>query len=381
MRSNPFQRHEIPRLRTIKYSGNKVRLLPIIVWLIRYAVKNTGAILDLMAGTHCVGYALKQQYRIFANDIQEYSFVIGKAFIEHGGYSINRILAERELLSNIRKNQQTLEFDLFQTLYPNTYFTMSQCKEIDNIRAAIETVPSPRKELYLTLLMSAMCYTSNTTGHFAEYLNKPPSNPKNVQDLFFKKCGDIAVAPNRYTNAVYNLDYRRFLSENEQELDDIVKSSNLVYIDPPYSTAQYSRFYHLLETLVKYDYPKIGFKGRYRSDRHLSRFCWKSAAHKELNFLLGRLREINKSFVLLSYVDSNSCLIPKSRFEEIVSNHYHYFTKPIMWQISHSKLGNGFSRKVTEYLILATNSKQGKITVNRLDRYFSEKNEARAIFL
>ena len=361
-----------PRLRTIKYSGNKLRLLPTIVWLVRQVVKNGGTILDLMAGTHCVGYALKRQYRIYANDIQEYSFVIGKAFIEHGGYSINRDLAEKELMRDIRKNQKDPKFYLFQKTYPNTYFTASQCKEIDNIRAAIETVPTPQRELYLTVLMSAMCYTSNTTGHFAEYLNKTPSNTRSVQELFFKKCEDLTVVANSYANTVFNLDYNSFLSGTEQELTEIVESSDLIYVDPPYSAAQYSRFYHLLETLVKYDYPSVKFKGRYRSDRYFSDFCRKSRAQTELDHALGRLSEINNKFVLLSYVDSNSCLIPKNKFEEIVHNHFRHVTKPLVYQVSHSQLGNGSSRKVLEYLILATNAEQGKIAVHKLNRHLSK---------
>jgi adenine-specific DNA-methyltransferase len=32
--------------------------------------------------------------------------------------------------------------------------------------------------------------------------------------------------------------------------------ADVVYIDPPYNSRQYSRFYHVLETLIKWDKPK-----------------------------------------------------------------------------------------------------------------------------
>lgn len=368
-------------LRTIKYSGNKVRLLPAIVWLVKQVVPPGHNILDLMAGTHCVGYALKQLYRIYANDIQEYSYVIGKAYIKNGGYSVNRNLAEKDLLSKIVKNNKTGRFDLFQKAYANTYFTESQCIEIDNIRAAVDEIPSPRKELYLTTLMSAMCYASNSTGHFAEFLSKMPSNPKSIQELFFKKCDSISVAPNKYENSVFNMEYQTFLNGARPEITRIVEESDLIYIDPPYSGAQYSRFYHILETLVKYDFPSTEFKGLYRKDRYLSAFCRKTEAESELENTLRKCSEICKGFVLLSYVDSKSCLIPKANVEEIIQNHFEHTIKPLTFEIFHSKLGNGLSRKVTEYLILATNLAQGENAISKLNSLYESQSRYSSIDL
>ena len=36
---------------------------------------------------------------------------------------------------------------------------------------------------------------------------------------------------------------------------EVANNVDLIYIDPPYTNAHYSRFYHILETLVDYDYP------------------------------------------------------------------------------------------------------------------------------
>jgi len=362
---------KFPMLHTIKYSGCKSRLLPIIVWLVKQVVKPGGTVLDLMAGTHCVGYALKQQYQIYANDIQEYSYIIGKAYIKNGGYSVNGGLAEKDLLSSITRNNKAGRFDLFQKAYADTYFTESQCIEIDNIRAAVDEVPSPRKELYLTTLMSAMCYASNSTGHFAEFLSKKPPEPKSVQDLFFKKCGNISVVANRYENDVFNTEHRAFLDGTNPRLTKIVGESDLLYVDPPYSPAQYSRFYHVLETLVKYDYPSVEFKGRYRKDRYFSAFCRKSEAQSELDNTLKMCSKICRGFVLLSYVDSKSCIIPKDRVEEIVQSHFKHATKPLAFEVSHSKLGNGVSKEVTEYFILATDLAQGKEVASKLNSHYA----------
>jgi adenine-specific DNA-methyltransferase len=360
-----------PLLRTIKYAGNKTRLLPKIIRIINMAVRPSEKILDLMAGTHCVGYALKHQYQIYANDIQEYSYIIGIAFIKNGGYCIGRKFAEKELMQGIIKNSKNDEYSLFQKTYANTYFSESQCAEIDYLRGAIQNTPSPRRELYLSMLMSAMCYTSNTTGHFAEFLHRKPPDCRSIKDLFFEKCNNVYVADNQFRNTVFKKDYKEFLIEGSDELGRLVKNASLIYLDPPYSSAQYSRFYHLLETLVKYDYPEVEYKGLYRKDRYLSDFCRKSKVRKELDFALGKLGELCQGFILLSYVDSKSCLVSKQEMEDIARSHFNYCTKPMTFQISHSKLGNGSSKKVIEYLILATNSEREKNTIRKIDHHSS----------
>ena len=69
---------------------------------------------------------------------------------------------------------------------------------------------------------------------------------------------------------------------------------DLVYIDPPYTNAHYSRFYHILETLVNYDYPELEFFGRYRNDRFQSSFCIKSEATQEFEYMIGTCAEAQK---------------------------------------------------------------------------------------
>ena len=59
-------------------------------------------------------------------------------------------------------------------------------------------------------------------------------------------------------NKTYNLDYKKLLKLKE------LKDVETFYLDSPYSGEQYSRFYHILETLVKYDNPEVLFKAKYR---------------------------------------------------------------------------------------------------------------------
>ena len=69
-------------------------------------------------------------------------------------------------------------------------------------------------------------------------------------------------------NKAFNYEFKDFFKKVNFKKYNI----KTIYIDPPYTNAHYSRFYHIPETLVLYDYPEIEFSGRYRTDRFQSGF-------------------------------------------------------------------------------------------------------------
>lgn len=93
------------------------------------------------------------------------------------------------------------------------------------------------------------------------------------------------------------------------------------YIDPPYTNAHYSRFYHIPETLVKYDYPEIEYFGRYRTDRYQSGFCIKSQALDEFNTLL-KLCKQNCLNAVISYSDTAQCILTIEDIKNICTKYY-----------------------------------------------------------
>ncbi|WP_239508159.1 DNA adenine methylase, partial [Proteus mirabilis] len=64
----------------------------------------------------------------------------------------------------------------------------------------------------------------------------------------------------------------------------------MVYADPPYTSVQYSRYYHVLNVLTDYDYPVCEGPGRcpVKGYRFSSRFEFKTGpAEKELGEFVG----------------------------------------------------------------------------------------------
>jgi adenine-specific DNA-methyltransferase len=447
----------------MKYMGSKRPLLGSIVPVIRKYSKEGQTILDLFAGTHSVGYSLKQHFRIFANDIQRYSLAIGKAILCNqvkmeqspeevcsqliGPYRRNYSALRQALSSSIKKERDYIEryfqaanlplfyesnqfplllndyqafleeypyyrsngrFDdknenwnqdllalftrwiaerkadpgefpyaLFSTYYANGYFGVHQCTVIDSLRYAVdqcfpETDESDKDQLQRNICLSAMMYAASycvaAPGHFAQFLSFDSQRESAHRAVFhhrsqsflerFKdKLQDIYrhLESSPYDNRCYAMDYRDLLSD-----DELMAEVDLVYADPPYTNVHYSRFYHILETLVRYDYPESIYIGRYRDDRHQSGFCQKSNVEDEFRYLLRNLSSMQKTLVI-SYPDTG--LMPLSQLVALCKEYYSepdQVVKESREQYVHSTLGGktGNARKdVTEALIVCAKDK------------------------
>ena len=99
------------------------------------------------------------------------------------------------------------------------------------------------------------------------------------------------------------------LVRNEQLEGDIV------YIDPPYTTTQYTNSYHVLETIARYDYPEIFGKTGRRVKREFSSYSNKAKALEEFEDLI---RQLNIRHVLISY--SNHSIIALEDLINIIKN-------------------------------------------------------------
>src|SRR3989338_10674967 len=337
-----------PKTYIMRYMGSKLKLIDLIVPKLESMISKGDIVLDLMAGTHAIGYALKPNHPVIANDIQEYSRVIGKGRIENNSISLTQNDLEKDIIPHLNKNKK---FNLFKKSYSDTYFSKEQCVEIDNIRYSIEQVKNPtKKALYLTALVYAMGYCQSSPGHFAQYMPKNHPRLKKLRKLsitkaFVDKCIENHIIFSSFKNKVLSEDYRDLLSEKNR--NRYLKGVKLIYVDPPYSAAQYSRFYHLLETAVKYDYPEINYKGLYRGDRFQSDFCYPTKVRDEFDFIARNASDMG-SALAISYSDRG--LISSNEIKKICRKYYRDVDIHSK-SYSHSMQGRGVLQDLHEVLI------------------------------
>ncbi len=380
----------------IKYMGSKSKIMNFVVSGINEVYKG-GMICDLFAGSASLSGAIGHQAPIHSNDIQKYSSVVAGAYLktwndgkvpdskkiikqataivqrnkrllpELISYDKNMSLDDFKAVEVSQQNIINLDFEgdwyLFAKYYSGTWWTAEQCLWIDALREVAENYrDSPSYWLILSSLMYAMAYTSQGTGHYAQYRDaKTISSMKDIsiyrkRDLtsYFTKKYDIALhqlPQNKpiYSHKITSLDYQDCLNSFE---------GGTVYADPPYCFVHYSRFYHALETLVLYDYPEIQVKsgsmvkGRYRENRHQSPFSIKTQVKNAFTNLLTGVFETDSNLVL-SY--SNTGMIS---LEEILSLSEEIFINKNVDFVSidhkHMTMGrqNDRDRDVKECLIL-----------------------------
>jgi len=71
----------------------------------------------------------------------------------------------------------------------------------------------------------------------------------------------------------------------------------VVYVDPPYNSRQYSRFYHVLETLTKWDDPLLEGVALKPPAENVSKYCKVGAADAFADLI----EHLDTSLVIVSY--------------------------------------------------------------------------------
>ena len=337
----------------ITYMGTKRALVPLVREVIGRA--QPGIMLDAFSGMCSVGEFVGPTRQVWNNDIQKFASEVATALfasrqlplsplscgdIHFARFRKQRLLlsqkfpkslaAEQYLISSetfsqFTRNHKHLDealaletskcnlrsAHLFATTYAGTYFGIKQAIEAD---AIIVSLRSSRSEKQISLdeqrwcliaLGRALLKTANSTGHFAQYLTPKSSNfhrhlALRRRSLWAEWLTSLAgLAPIggkdwRKHNKVFNQDTLSLIPQLKRAKADI----SVIYADPPYTDDQYSRFYHLLETLLLYDYPAVSGAGLYRPNRFQTAFSLKSKASSALQLLIELSASTGADFIL-----------------------------------------------------------------------------------
>jgi len=223
-------------------------------------------------------------------------------------------------VARLAAGPDTFPYRLCALTFAWGYFGLRQAIELDSIRYAIDTrrtdggLSSDEADWALLGLLEAASVCSSGPGHFAQYLRGVNDESvsricrqrkRSVWGLFL----DAADAQRPFGSTRWR-SRNRVLQTDALEiwpyLDDLKVRNAVIYADPPYSKDHYSRYYHVLETLVRYDYPSASGIGRYRPDRFQTPFSLRTAVEPAFESLFDAIAA--RGFTLVLSYPSNGLL-------------------------------------------------------------------------
>jgi adenine-specific DNA-methyltransferase len=270
------------------------------------------------------------------------------ASLSSGGFSEVEAHAAKYELAHASRNTiaeaakcalepRAFPYRLFSLLYANSYLGLRQCILIDSIVFAIRkaldqrTITPDQRDWLMLALGQAMLRCSSTTGHFAQYLTPKTETltryiRQRTRDLWSEWLQTVStLCPVgskswRRKNRTYNTETVSLL----RTLSKRKMRPGVIYADPPYTDDQYSRYYHLLETLFAYDYPIVASKGRYRPNRFQAAFSQKAKTVTAFRQLVTAASAIGADLIvsypangLIQAAGSNPSAIMRERFKQV----------------------------------------------------------------
>lgn len=267
-----------------RYTGSKYKLRD---WIKNIILTDCigDSFCDLFAGTGVITDYMFDKYKTYIiNDFLYSNEIIYNAFFGNGSYDTKKI---KKFMNEILKiNVDNLLDNYISKNYGNKFFNKDDAKIIGYIREKIELEKKNFSKKEFDILLTSLLYSSdkcaNTVGHYDSYLK----NKSEKSNFKF-----VLIEPKKNTDKNIFI-YR----ENANTLATKIKA-DIVYIDPPYSSRQYSRFYHVLENIATWKKPKLYGIASKPIPENMSEYS-KSTAINEFKDLIYKLK---CKYIVLSY--------------------------------------------------------------------------------
>ena len=267
-----------------RYLGNKTNLLHFIKNIIQQEIGSFYSFCDMFAGTGVVGeYFNKENNKIISNDLLYHNYIALKAFLDSESFDKKKLLELAKYFNHLKVKEE----NYFSIHFGDRYFSVENAKKIGFIREKIRelflenSINRKEKDILITSLIYSIDKIANTVGHYDAYIKKEiPKKELHFQLIELKK---------NYNNEIYNQDANILVRDIE---------CDILYLDPPYNSRQYSDAYHLLENLALWQKPKLqGVAKKFDRTHIKSEYC-KVNATKAFEDLIVNAKT---KYILLSY--------------------------------------------------------------------------------
>lgn len=278
--------------------------------------------IDLFSGSGSVAaYVAKNtNLEVTAVDLQEYSALMSDAILSrnspHNTDNIfnlwlpniiqklhkSKLWKQIELLESSETKDKRFVFmtrELCETksfigpvlnAYGGYYFSALQALTFDYLLKYLPQDIDDRKICHAAII-SAASQCAASPGHTAQPFNPNGNGLKYIRDAWKKdpiqyfKLGVEKIA------VEHAIVVGKGLASDAEAYVESITNEDLVFLDPPYSGVQYSRFYHVLETIARNQHYNVSGVGRYPSlsERPQSEFSNVGTSKQALKRLIKKL--------------------------------------------------------------------------------------------
>lgn len=212
--------------------------------------------------------------------------------------------------------------------YGGYYYSARQALTIDALR---KTLPTQHAVPALAALVAAASRCAAAPGHTAQPFSTTDSSLPHLMHAWQK---DIL----KETKTAFDLfaSYRSQVKgsavvQDAFNLTEELLEGDLVFVDPPYSEVQYSRFYHVLEAVAQGSVSNVSGTGRYPplSDRPQSSYCLKTSVIDEFDRLMLGIALSGAEAIVTFPAGESSNGLSGSIVEELSNQYFSVKTKKV----------------------------------------------------
>ncbi len=278
-----------------RYTGSKYKLSD---WISSLILENCSgnSFCDIFAGTAAMSYKMKDMYDdIYINDFLFSNEVIYKAFFEQKEFNLEKLGTLKDLFNKLEPSD--LLENYISLNYGEKFFSKNDALKIGYIREyidSLEEINDKERSILIASLLYSVDRSANTVGHYDAYIKG-----KVIKDSF---RFDL-VSP--YTCKDKQIHISR------QDANEFARSleCDIVYIDPPYNSRQYSRFYHVLENITTWKKPKLYGVACKPEVENMSEYCRNSATI----FFEDLVSSLRCKYIIVSYNNTYTSKSSSSR--------------------------------------------------------------------
>jgi adenine-specific DNA-methyltransferase len=349
---------------------------------------NAARFVDLFAGSGAVAIHVATKYAIpvAAFDLQQYSAVLAGAVLKrqselkwrqlwsawHARATADRSRYDAPEIPKvtIQKVEEARDWSVRRRSLPLTkaygghYYSPSQAVWLDSYRTTLPKL-EPARTVALAAILHVASRCAASPGHTAQPLQPGRKANQYIAEAWAKDIPTLTKECFKALSKQYAKQTGAVHTADANQAAANVKETDLVFIDPPYSGVQYSRFYHVFESIATGTPGEVSGSGRNPSPemRPHSNYSIITGAKNAFSDLLATIGTKGASCIVTFPAHECSNGLSGDAVREIAREHFKVQEKLVQSKFStlggvDNEVGNGrAARHSAEELILTLSPK------------------------